>query len=66
MPQDPHPLSARFLENSVCFLNVLHPQEKTGSIEEDQKMKVNLILMKRWAYLHNFHISNFYAMIATS
>ena len=36
MPLDPHPLSARFLENSVFFKSVLNPQEKkTGSTEED-------------------------------
>ena len=35
MPRDPHPLSARFLENSVFLKSVLNPQEKkTGSTEE--------------------------------
>ena len=39
MPRDPHPLSARFLENSVFKKKVLNPQEKkTGSTEEGEKI----------------------------
>ena len=35
MPRDPHPLSARFLENSVFKKRAEPPGKKTGSTEED-------------------------------
>ena len=38
-----------FSKIHVCFL-------QTHAV---QKMKVNLILLKQWAYLHNFHVRSF-------